>query len=65
MLFTWLGTKLNITEKPEGIEWADIIPVSLLAGIGFTMSILATYLVSSMIYLYKQKTDHVIEAKSA
>ncbi|RIZ58943.1 Na+/H+ antiporter NhaA [Paraclostridium bifermentans] len=94
MLFTWLGTKLNITEKPEGIEWADIIPVSLLAGIGFTMSIfvseiafvgngelvnickisilsssivsiVATYLVSSMIYLYKQKTDHVIEAKSA
>ncbi|RDC48565.1 hypothetical protein DVA85_28275 [Acinetobacter sp. RIT592] len=94
MLFTWLGTKLNITEKPEGIEWADIIPVSLLAGIGFTMSIfvseiafvgngelvnickisilsasivsiVATYLVSSMIYLYKQKTDRVIEAKSA
>nr|WP_195945670.1 Na+/H+ antiporter NhaA [Paraclostridium bifermentans] len=94
ILFTWLGTKLNITEKPEGIEWADIIPVSLLAGIGFTMSIfvseiafvgngelvnickisilsasivsiVATYLVSSMIYLYKQKTDHVIEAKSA
>ncbi|MDU3802446.1 MAG: Na+/H+ antiporter NhaA [Paraclostridium bifermentans] len=94
ILFTWLGTKLNITEKPEGIEWADIIPVSLLAGIGFTMSIfvseiafvgngelvnickisilsasivsiVAAYLVSSMIYLYKQKTDHVIEAKSA
>ncbi len=42
MLFTWLGTKLHITEKPEGVDWISIFSVSLLAGIGFTMSIFVT-----------------------
>lgn len=94
MMFTWLGTKLHVTEKPEGVEWISILPVSLLAGIGFTMSIfvseiafggdgelfnickisilsasivsiLATYLVSSLIYSYKPKTSSLMEAKSA
>nr|WP_261813311.1 Na+/H+ antiporter NhaA [Paraclostridium bifermentans] len=94
MMFTWLGTKLHVTEKPEGVEWISILPVSLLAGIGFTMSIfvseiafggngelvnickisilsasivsiLATYLVSSLIYAYKPKTSSLMEAKSA
>ncbi|MGL4913105.1 MAG: Na+/H+ antiporter NhaA [Romboutsia sp.] len=39
MLFTWLGTKLHVTEKPESADWLSILLVSLLAGIGFTMSI--------------------------
>ena len=39
MLFTWLGTKFNITEKPKGVDWLSVLSVSLLAGIGFTMSI--------------------------
>lgn len=39
MLFTWLGTKLHVTEKPESAGWLSILVVSLLAGIGFTMSI--------------------------
>lgn len=39
MLFTWVGTKFNITEKPSGVDWLSVFSVSLLAGIGFTMSI--------------------------
>ena len=39
MSFTWLGTKLNITERPQGVDWLSVFSVSLLAGIGFTMSI--------------------------
>lgn len=39
MLFTWIGTKLHITEKPDGVDWLSVFCVSLLAGIGFTMSI--------------------------
>lgn len=39
MMFTWIGSKLNITEKPDGVDWMSILSVSLLAGIGFTMSI--------------------------
>lgn len=39
MLFTWVGSKLHMTEKPDGVDWLSILSVSLLAGIGFTMSI--------------------------
>lgn len=39
MLFTWVGTKFNITEKPNGVDGLSVFSVSLLAGIGFTMSI--------------------------
>lgn len=39
MLFTWLATKLHITEKPNNASWTSVFSVSLLAGIGFTMSI--------------------------
>ena len=39
MLFTWVGTKFNMTEKPKGVDWLSVFSVSLLAGIGFTMSI--------------------------
>lgn len=39
MLFTFIATKLGLTEKPEGATWPSIFSVSLLAGIGFTMSI--------------------------
>lgn len=39
MLFTFIATKLGITEKPEGSNWSSILSVSLLAGIGFTMAI--------------------------
>ncbi|MGL4773635.1 MAG: Na+/H+ antiporter NhaA [Clostridium sp.] len=39
MLFTMIGTKLNLLEKPEGVKWYNVYCVSMLAGIGFTMSI--------------------------
>lgn len=39
MLFSFIATKLHLTEKPEGCLWSEVLCVSLLAGIGFTMSI--------------------------
>lgn len=39
MLFSFLGCKLGIAEKPSNITWGAIFLVSLIAGIGFTMSI--------------------------
>ncbi|RDY23354.1 Na+/H+ antiporter NhaA [Romboutsia maritimum] len=39
MLFSYIGTKLNITEKPDNTSWSSIFCVSILAGIGFTMAI--------------------------
>lgn len=39
MLFTTLATRLGLTEKPKNASWLSVFSVSLLAGIGFTMSI--------------------------
>lgn len=39
MLFTFMATKLGLTEKPKHATWLSVFSVSLLAGIGFTMSI--------------------------
>ena len=39
MLFSYLGCLIGITEKPNYINWLSIFFVSLIAGIGFTMSI--------------------------
>ena len=39
MSFVWVGIKLGIARLPDGITWAQIYGVALLAGIGFTMSL--------------------------
>ena len=39
MSFTWLAVKAGIAELPRGLTWAHLYGASLLAGIGFTMSL--------------------------
>lgn len=46
LLFTWLGTKLRVTELPEGTRWVHMLGLGLLGGIGFTMSMF----ISSLAY---------------
>lgn len=38
-LFTWLAIVSGIAKKPQGADWRSIYGVSLLTGIGFTMSL--------------------------
>jgi len=38
-LFSYLGVKLKITELPRGVNFNQILGVSSIAGVGFTMSI--------------------------
>ena len=47
MLFSFIATKLHIAEKPNKANWIDILEVSLLTGIGFTMSIFVSELAFS------------------
>lgn len=47
VMFTYIGTKLHITEKPEDASWSSILQVGMLAGIGFTMSIFVAELAFS------------------
>jgi NhaA family Na+:H+ antiporter len=37
--FSWLAIKLKITSLPEGSNWLQLYGVSVLTGIGFTMSL--------------------------
>lgn len=37
--FTWLAIKLGVTSMPVGMNWKNIAGVSLLGGIGFTVSL--------------------------
>ncbi|MDR1004131.1 MAG: Na+/H+ antiporter NhaA [Prevotellaceae bacterium] len=37
--FTWLAVKSRLTPMPEGMNWGSVCGVSLLGGIGFTVSL--------------------------
>jgi NhaA family Na+:H+ antiporter len=41
---TWLVTRFTRAELDESVAWADIVGVGLLAGIGFTVSLLVAEL---------------------
>jgi NhaA family Na+:H+ antiporter len=38
-LFSWAAVRLGLAEVPEGTNWTALYGVSLLCGIGFTMSL--------------------------
>ena len=40
--FTWLAVKLRLGRLPAGAGWAEVLGVGVLAGIGFTVSLLIT-----------------------
>lgn len=39
MLFGYIGNLIGLTKKPQDTSWYDVLEVSILAGIGFTMSL--------------------------
>lgn len=42
MLFSYIGVKLHLIEKPKETTWVSLLQVATLADIGFTMSIFVT-----------------------
>ena len=42
MLFSYIGVKLHLIEKPKDTTWSSLLQVAILAGIGFKMSIFVT-----------------------
>lgn len=38
-LFTWLAVRSRVTSLPQGMNWRNVAGVSLLGGIGFTVSL--------------------------
>lgn len=59
MLTTWLVTRVTRAELDRSLRWVDILGVSLLAGIGFTVSLLITEL------SFGQGSAHTDHAKIA
>ena len=39
MLMAWLGVRLRLASLPDGVNWLQLYGMSLLCGIGFTMSL--------------------------
>lgn len=39
LLFSWLATRLGMTELPRGVTWPELGVIGAVAGIGFTMSL--------------------------
>ena len=54
--FSWLAIKLGFAKLPEGSNWLQLYGVSVLTGIGFTMSLFITSLAFSTADLF-QYTD--------
>lgn len=38
-LFSWLSVKLKIANLPQGMNWKNLVGLSLLGGVGFTMAL--------------------------
>ena len=55
MLFCYLGDLFKFTEKPKNISWLAIFFVSLIAGIGFTMSIF----ISELAFIHNLKLVNI------
>jgi len=41
-VFTWLAVQIRLCDKPAGASWAHILGAGMIAGIGFTISLLIT-----------------------
>ncbi len=55
--FAWLSVKVGIAELPEGVSWRHVYGVSLLTGIGFTMSLFIASLA------FAEQADVLVNAK--
>jgi Na+:H+ antiporter, NhaA family len=41
---SWLAVRFGVAELPSGVTWGDILPVAVLCGIGYTVSLLVSRL---------------------
>ena len=66
LLVSFICSKLKISSLPHGATWAHILGVSLLAGIGFTMSIFIAILsFDSPLYIAEAKLSILITSLAA
>ncbi len=44
---SWLAVRLGIGTLPSGVGWGDVVPVAMLGGIGYTVSLLVSQLATA------------------
>ncbi len=61
-LFSWVASKLRLASLPESLSWKQFLGMSMLGGIGFTMSLFIASLAyeSSITYLNEAKIGIII-----
>ncbi|MXV52315.1 Na+/H+ antiporter NhaA [Pedobacter sp. HMF7647] len=59
-LFSWLAVKLKLSVLPENSQWKHIIGISILAGIGFTMSVFISLLSFKEIFEFQEEAKFAI-----
>ncbi|MDF3027227.1 MAG: nhaA [Fluviicola sp.] len=60
--FTWLMVRFKVAELPEKANWTHVIGVSVLAGVGFTMSLFVTGLAFSDMEIIDQSKYGILTA---
>ncbi|HLP54773.1 MAG TPA: Na+/H+ antiporter NhaA [Fluviicola sp.] len=60
--FTWLMIRFKIAELPDKANWVHIIGVSILAGVGFTMSLFVTGLAFDDVKIVDQSKYGILGA---
>ena len=62
--FTWLMVKFKYAELPQNAQWNHIVGISLLAGVGFTMSLFITDLAFEDAVMINQSKSGILLASS-
>ena len=55
-LFTWLAVRMRVTSLPQGMDWKNVAGVSLLGGIGFTVSLFIANLFANLSFGLSDET---------
>ena len=65
--FSWVAIKFNLAKLPEGSDWKQLYGISVLTGIGFTMSLFITSLAfeDDRIFQYTDKLAILIASFAA
>ena len=61
-LFSFVAVRINLCTLPAGVNWKQIVSVSVLGGIGFTMSIFITMLAFQDVSLVEQSKIAILMA---
>lgn len=62
LFFTWLAIKMGFSQMPDKANWVHVIGVSLLGGVGFTMSLFITGLAFTDLQFIEQAKAGILTA---